>query len=539
MNTSLCHRYCTLTDVICLNEFSRCHLTISSCFVLLLLTLVASAQDTIHYHLQAQSAIASQDHLPHWVTANRYGVLNDHEYAVGLLRGGAVMKHQFTRWFSLETGVELAAKKTFVADQSAQFWVQQGFIRAQYGAFTLTGGRWHRTLGMPNRDMSTGSLAISGNTRPIPQVSLEMRTYHSVPFTQGWVKVKGTYTHGWLGKDRRIRGALLHEKSAYMKIGGDLPINIAGGLIHTVVWGGEDAKGGTLPTDLKNYWQVIRGEGADVNNPNDPMVIGEVFNAVGDNMGVYDLGIHLVTKPFTAHVYQQTPFEDKSGNAPFNGDRLLGVQLTTHRPKTWIATLTYEFMHTKYQSGPSRPGSVDDGPGSKDRFGRSFGGRDNYYNNSIYKTGWTYQDRIIGTPLFYTQARIRHYLPNFVDPDIGFNFNIVNNRIVAHHIGAKGQVKTLSYRLLATFTTNYGTYGGINGGINEWGSVDNPDAPYAFRPPKHQSYFLLEVESHPFSEQWSLVTSVAADVGEITDNIGVLIGLKRSGIFTVGHKKTH
>ena len=506
------------------------------CLAFVLLTLTAPAQDTLHYHLEAQTAIASQDYLPHWITANRYGVLNDQEYAVALLRGSATIKHRFTRRFSLEAGGELIAKLPFVADQSAQFWAQQGFARIRYGAFTLTGGRWYRTLGSLDRELSTGSLAISGNARPIPQLSLELPIYTSVPFTRGWVQVKGTFTHGWLGEDRNIRNALLHEKSAYVKVGGDFPVNVATGLIHVVVWGGETPGGVKLPADLKNYWQVIRGKGADVSDPDDPAVIGEVVNAVGDNMGIYDLGIDIKTKPVSAHVYQQTLFEDASGNNPFNGDRLLGVQLTTTQER-WLEGITYEYVHTKHQSGPSRPGGVNDGPGSKDRFGLPFGGRDNYYNNAIYKSGWTYQDRIIGTPLFYTQARTRLYLPEFVDPDAGFNFNIVNNRIVAHHLGVKGQVKKLSYRLLATFSTNYGTYGGINGGINQWGSVDNPDAPYAFRPPKHQNYFLLEMESHPFSGHWSLLTSVAVDAGEITDNVGLLIGLKRQGIVAIPHKK--
>ena len=515
------------------NRPTRFYYAAGYCFAFVLLTFTAPAQDTIHYHLHTQTAVASQDYLPHWITANRYGVLDDQEYAVGLLRGEATLKHSFTQRFSLEAGLELIAKAPFVADQSARFWIQQGFVRARYGAFELTGGRWYRTLGTPDRELSTGSLAISGNARPIPQLSLSVPTYTSVPFTQGWVQVKGTYSHGWLGEDRHVRNALLHEKSAYVKVGGPFPVNLAAGLVHVVLWGGEGPTGNKLPTDLKNYWQVIRGKGADVGDPNDPAVIGEVVNAVGDNMGVYDLGIDITTQPLTAHVYQQTLFEDASGNNPFNGDRLLGLNVTTRRPDTWLSSIVYEFVHTKYQSGPSRPGGVNDGPGSKDRFGQPFGGRDNYYNNYLYRSGWTYQDRIIGTPLFYTQARTRLYLPDFVDPDAGFNFNIVNNRIVAHHVGVKGQVKKLSYRLLATFSTNYGTYGGINGGINRWGSVDDPDAPYAFRPPQHQHYFLLEVESHPFSDDWTLSTSVAVDAGEITDNVGVLIGLKRRGIITI------
>ena len=513
---------------------SGCLCFLAWCLGFLVSSTPGISQDTINYHLGTQVGIASQNYLPHWLTANRFGILNDQEYAVGLLRGGAEIKHQVTKKLSIAAEVDLIAKTPFVEDQPSQLWLQQGYARVQYGIFALTGGRWHRTLGTPPEALSTGSLAISGNARPIPQLLLSVPEYSSVPFTQGWVQFKGTYSHGWLEEDRHIQRALLHEKSLYVNLGGDFAVNVAGGLIHLVVWGGEDRKYGQLPSGIKDYWQVIRGKGARTSEVYDPVLAGEVVNALGDNMGIYDLSLTVKTKPLVIKVYQQTPFEDKSGDNPFNKDRLLGINVVNRQPKAWLKSIVYEFVSTKYQSGPSRPGGVNDGPGSKDRFGLSFGGRDNYYNNAIYKSGWTYQDRIIGTPLFYTLSRTRLYIPGFEEPDLyKFNFNIVNNRVVAHHIGFMGSIRQLSYKLLSTFTNNLGTYGGLNGGITEWGSIDDPDASYAFRPPKRQNYFLLEVESHPFSNHWSLITSVAADVGELANSVGVLVGLKRRGIVKI------
>ena len=500
----------------------------------LALWLPATAQDTIRYHIGAQAGIASENYLPHWLAANRYGTLDFDESGVGLLRAGGELRHTFTNRFSVEGEVELLAKYSGNPGQSSDFWLQQGYVRIRYGIFELTGGRWQRTLGSPDEDLSTGSLAISGNARPFTQLLLSVPEYSDVPFTRGWVQFKGTYGHGWLGEDRYIRGAFLHEKSFFARVGKDLPVNLSGGLIHLVVWAGEVPGQGPLPDDLKNYWQVIRGQGAV---SNDPIAVGEVVNAAGDNIGVYDLGVEVKTKPLRARIYHQTLFEDGSGNSPFNGDRLVGIQLSSSRTTPWLQSFVYEFMSTKYQSGPSRPGGVDDGPGSRDRNGERYGGRDNYYNNSIYKSGWTYQDRIIGTPLFYTRARTRLYLPGFTEPERWqFNFNIVNNRVVAHHVGASGKINKIGYKLLATFTNNLGTYGGANGGITEWGTLDNPDAPYAFRPAQRQAHFLLEVESHPFSDRWSLLTSLAIDAGDLTNNAGVLIGLRREGMMSFEEK---
>ena len=494
------------------------------------------AQDTLHYHLGTQAAVASQDYLPHWLTANRFGVFNDQDHAVGLLRGGATLHHQFTKRLSVGAGIDAITKLSSTSDPSLTAWLQQGYLAVKYGIVELKGGRWERTLGSQNDELSTGSLSLSGNARPLPQLLLSVPHYSAVPFTRGFAEFKGTYEHAWLGEERHVGGAFLHGKSFYLRLGGNYRVNVAGGLVHYAIWGGDNNRGGRLPSGFKDYLRIITAQPAT--EANSDIIPGEVVNVLGSNLGVYDLSVLFKAKDHHFTLYQQTPFEDKSGNNPFNRDRLLGLNVAASQPDTWLSSLTYEFISTTHQSGPSRPGGVDDGPGSRDRFGLRFGGRDNYYNNYLYRTGWVHQGRVIGTPLFYTKARTRLYFPDFVDPDERqFGFNVVNNRVVAHHLSAKGRIRKLSYRLLATFSTNYGTYGGINGGINRWGSVDEPDAPYAFRPPKRQNYFLLEVVSHPFSTHWALTTSVAVDVGEITDNVGVLVGLKRSGMLTIGHKK--
>ncbi len=404
----------------------------------------AQAQDTISYYLGTQTAIASQDYLPHWITANRFGILDDSEYAVGLLRGEATYKHQFTSKLCISAGVDVLAKISYTAEQSPRLRLQQGYVDVRYGIFTLSGGRQQQTLGSQAKDISTGSLSLSGNARPIPQIMAAVPEYSPVPFTKGWAEFKGTFAHGWLGRDRFVYQPYLHSKSLYLRLGGAFAVNIAAGIVHNSIWGGE-LNNTQLPSSLRDYWDVIFARSADESHAGGG-VKGEIANAIGDNMGLYDLSLLLKTQNYHFLLYHQTPFEDESGNNPFNKDRLLGMHVISQQADKWLQSIVYEFVSTKYQSGPSRPGSVDDGPGSTDRFGYRFGGRDNYYNNYLYKTGWVYQDRVIGTPLFFTQSRARLYIPDFIDPDKAFNFNIVNNRIVAHHIGAKGQVQQLTYR---------------------------------------------------------------------------------------------
>ena len=499
--------------------------------LLLLITGTLCAQDTVRYELGIQAAGASQDYLPYWLTANRFGVLDDAEYAVGLLRGAATYQRPLTKRLRLKAGLDVIAKAPFVGELSPRLLLQQSYLSLHYGIFELTGGRQQRILGTQADDLTTGSLSVSGNARPIPQILAAVPKYSAVPFTRGYVEFKGTFAHGWLGDDRFVKGAWLHQKSLFVRVGGPFWLNGSAGLVHSVVWGGTYPGVGQLPNGLSDFWQVIWGEGARNVDVSIPVLLGEK-SALGDNLGVYDFSLLAKAKNYHVLVYHQTPFEDWTGSRlARNRDRLLGINLTVPKGNRWVESVVYEYLYTKYQSGPTIPGAPNGPP--TDKFGNGFGGRDNYYNNAVYKTGWAYQDRIIGTPLFFTEARMQHYVPGFVEPDnSGFDFNVVNNRVVAHHVGIKGAIKGIGYRLLSTFSTNYGTYGGINGGIGEWGSIDNPDAPYAFRPPQRQNYFLLEVESHPFSKHWSLLTSVTVDAGQLTDNVGVLVGLRREGVWT-------
>lgn len=510
--------------------------SVSAYFMLciaILFSYSAYAQDTISYQVGVLGGVSSKSYQPHWITANRFGVLDDVDGRVSLLNVQATVRHRFTARWSATAGIEGMAK---ISNRPDELWLQQGYVALRYAALELSAGRVEETIGSQHTTLSSGSLGISGNARPIPRISLSMPNYTDVPFTRGYLQIKGNYQHGWLGPERYVANAYLHEKSVYGKVGGALPVNLYGGFTHFVIWGGETDRV-RIPSKLKDYWRVITGANAIDNGPNEPLS-GEVLNAAGDHLGVYDLGAYVSLKPVEIQVYQQTPFEDASGNNPFNGDRLLGISLTTKR-STIITGLVYEYLHTTHQSGPGLTDPINgDRDDLKPNYGYRYGGRDNYYDNYLYKTGWVYQERIIGTPLFFTKARAKRYIPGFADPDErGFDFNVVNNRVIAHHIGIEGAVGNVSYRLLGTLTRNYGTYGGLNGGIMRWGSIENPEAEYAFKPAQWQSYFLFEMVTHPFSSHWSLLTSLAWDRGQLTNNVGMLVGLRREGIRVINRSK--
>ena len=183
-------------------------------------------------------------------------------------------------------------------------------------------------------------------------------------------------------------------------------------------------------------------------------------------------------------------------------------------------------MRSTIQGGPGLP---DEFPPGVNNFGYPFGGRDDIYNNFLYRDGWTNFDRTIGSPLFIDRALSEFYFGLIPDYEVA----IVNNRINSLHIGLSGQYKDIDFRFLSTFTKNFGTYAGLYEGRFAWNGIQtNPNFEYTFLEPLKQAYFLLEVASQPFKNKDIDVTmSMAYDRGEITDNLGVSLSLAYNDVF--------
>jgi hypothetical protein len=489
--------------------------------ILLMYGAQALAQlDSIRYKLETQAAISTEGYLPLWIVSNRFGVLEDGNDA--LLRAGFEAPYTKGKKFDVSYGLDIIGKKNFSNSR-----IQQGFLKVKYGIFEVRGGRIEEATGLQYDELSSGSLAQSRNAMPVPKVAITVPEYAPVPFTKGYLEFKGYLGHGWLGNNQYVKNSLLHEKNLYLKVGGILPVNLYGGLVHYAVWGGEHPTRGPLPSGFKDYIQVFQGSEGRGNSP----VAGEVGNALGNHLGIYDFGVVTKLNHFKVAVYYQTPWEDLTSLKLFrNKDGLLGINIQPIDKNKIVSAVLYEFLYTKYQSGPGIP---DPRPEQdNDNYGHPYGGRDDYYNNYLYCSGWTYQNSIIGTPLFTTKPRAERYFGGFKDYDVYPN-SIINNRVVGHHIGITGALNSIiSYKAKLTYTRNYGTFAGSNLGRYNWASMD-PDVSfdYEFAPPLDQYYFLLEANTIlPFHKNITLQTAVGWDLGEMSRNFGVLVGLQWSGI---------
>ncbi|MBV5342200.1 hypothetical protein JZU68_00800, partial [bacterium] len=166
-------------------------------------------------------------------------------------------------------------------------------------------------------------------------------------------------------------------------------------------------------------------------------------------------------------------------------DGLWGFSIQ-NKTMPFIQKVVYEYLNTTDQTGPFH--DID---------GVVYGGGDSYFANYLYQNGWTHYGRTIGTPFITSPV---------------YNKNkevyVLNNRVQVHHFGAEGARKGYKYKMLSSFTKNYGTYSN-----------------YPNEQLLKSTNILFEINKH-FDKFWNIDAgiSVAADFGpEYGNNVGIML----------------
>ncbi len=358
-----------------------------------------------------------------------------------------------------------------------------GYFRELYAHIRLyivdiTAGIKPQYYGAGDQDLSSGSLLFSNNTHPIPRISIGLDRWTPIPGLFGYAEIKGGLTHGWLGDNSEVvKGTLLHYKHIGGRLGGKLPVNISYEFHHAAQWGGYSTVYGDLGNDLSAYKTAFLAQSGGT-------MANDQLNAQGNHICFQQLAVDVKGKVWKVSAYWQIIQED--GPIQFIGrtmnkpDGLWGISAVQSR-WPFIEGVTYEFLNTTDQSGPFH-----------DRDGVVYGGSDNYYNNSIYRQGWSYFGYIIGSPLL----------------------SLSNNRVRAHHIGVRGDIYGFRYRAMVNYADNYGRYA----------------SPLC----SHNTAFLLEVKKI-VPQAWGLEFGVAlsGDFGTQYGNaFGAMITIRKQGLIT-------
>jgi hypothetical protein len=466
-------------------------MTLPLIIALILLPCIAAAQPKAPVlEVETATVLSSGRLTPFWLISNRQGKISPDQNMASITLA-AFAQPDTGKVFDLHYGAEVYGRQ----GRSGDLWVHQLYAGVTYkDVVELRAGLWEEVIGSIEPMLSSGSTVWSGNARPMPKIQIGTPGYIDLPFTRGYAEGSLLVSHGWFTDDRFASNVWLHHKNTYLRLGGDLPVNVYHGMNHYVQWGGSSPlQERPYPSDLYTFLLVFFSRSGDSEAEGTPT--GWAQNKYGNSIGSRSYGIDIKLTRLKTGAYHQDIFEDGSGKRRRNfPDGLWGGYLRFTDKKRLVQAVVYEWLHTKHQSGPTH----DDDEGNQ------VGGNDNYFNHGHYQSGWSFYGFTIGTP-FITS-------PILNDPP---NHRFTNNRVLAHHVGITGFFsEKLQYRSLISYSRNYGRHS------------------IPFETPRDQYSIMLEMQYPlPWLDIQAGIT-LATDIGQMYgDNHGIMIHLKKQVTF--------
>ena len=146
----------------------------------------------LEYKAEAQISV-SDGKTPLWLNANKHG-LSSLESTNGYIRAAVQRPLQMDsiRHWGIGYGVDVAVPFNY----TSSVVVQQAYGELRWLHGVLTVGAKEFPMQLKNNQLSSGSQTLGINARPVPQVRLALPDYWVVPFTKGWVRLKGHVAYG-------------------------------------------------------------------------------------------------------------------------------------------------------------------------------------------------------------------------------------------------------------------------------------------------------------------------------------------------------
>jgi hypothetical protein len=392
---------------------------------------VHAQNDTIKYDVGMLGVASTGVYSPFWIQSIQYGKIASTANSADILVGINKDFVQKSRLFDYGFKANLLLH-TYNNNTTAYF--HEIYAKARFLVFDLIVGVREDHLGNQDSTLSCGGFLFSQNARPMPKITIGIEHFTAVPFTQGFLEIKGAISHGWFTDNIYTSNLLLHHKYAYLKLGGKLPVHFQYGLDHVAQWGGIVPIYGQQPAGLSDFISIFLGHagGTDATR-------NDQLNALGNHIISQSMKLYVDIADFKISGYWQNISEDGPIREIWNTmnipDGLWGISIRNAK-FPFVKGILYEYLNSTDQSGPYH-----------DKDGIIYGGSDSYFNNGIYQNGWTYYSRTIGTPFITSPL----YNRNGAIP-------ILNNRVQVHHFGIEGDIEGFQYKALSSFSKNYGTY---------------------------------------------------------------------------------
>ena len=459
-------------------------------------------QFPLTYNIETNIISGNGNYTPFYLMNNQHGQVSFNPNN-GYLRAGIHKDIDINQRFSYGFGLDIIG----AYNNDSPIYLQQIYGNLKYRCLGLSIGTKETGNLIQNDQLSSGSMIWSGNSRPIPQISIGIPRFVNIPLTNEWVQIKGEISYGaffekkYQDKHRHDNSMytnklLYHRKYLMLKFEKDKPFYGIIGIDMAAQFGGTTYNYPGEPiikfrSDLKAFLQVFIPMSGGANDPGIDQV-----NIVGNHLGSYLMEFGYKQKDWRSKIYYEHFCDDHSGMIFKNKfDGLWGLEFSTHHQ--WpITGFVFEVMNSTNQSGPFLWDKTDEIP-------IQVSGGDYYYGHVCYN-GWTHQGHTIGNP-FITSPGYN------TDGYLGFK----SSRVRAFHVGFNGYViPELKYRVLAGHQRGWGT----------------PFVPFTHI--AHEFSTLIDFDYQPKKlKGWNFNLAGAFDKGTLFgDNWGIQIGIRKEGI---------
>ncbi len=461
-------------------------------------------------------AISGQ-HTPFWLRANQYGIVPTNG-SVGTLRLGAYADYRVPQRDSAGNAIKLrrfdwgyGLNVVGNAGNSSQLILAEGYVKVRFHQIELYAGRRREIVGLTDTLLTSGSYSWSGNALPMPKIQIGTIGYAPIKFTKGLIAINAFFSHGWFN-DGFVQNSYLHQKAFYGRLGKpNWRVKLYAGFSDQAQWSGYSpglastgdpgfSNNGYLASGLDSYFRVVttlRGSSPYSTNPN--IVSVDQGNRIGNHLGSFDGAIEVRIGSYQVTAYRQNLYETGALFYLTNiADGLNGIRfkrLTRGQSNFTVDRLALEFFYSKSQGGPE---FVIDDPQRR--------GRNNYFNHSQYRDGWSYLGRTLGTPFLSQRSEVRTEL---------MNESISNNRVSLFHLAMAGTVyQRLQWLMKLSYSQNFGTYGSpYPAGTNQFSGLLQVATPLQL----------------PALGECQLNASLALDQGKLLYNsTGLYVGLRKA-----------
>lgn len=456
---------------------------------------------TLSWNVRMTGQGSTGSNMPFWSYANKNGIIPEH--SGGTMTGGVYYTAQLKHGFRANAGIGLAGYAA--AAQGKAEW--KGIIDQLYGGIgwkklDLDLGIKHRSLEFNVLSLTGGDITWTGNSQSLPGYMIHS-DWINVPGTKEILALQFSFGDFAMWDKRVVRHTLAHNESLYLKIKPYRKFAMSFGVELWTQWNGTSPTLGRQPNSFKDYLRVIIcAKGGETATESDQK------NVLGNALGRELIRFDWMEEKWNLTFQHDIPFDDGSGmyfqNFP---DGLNTLAFSFKDKDKWVSDIVLEFAYTKWQSGPehSRPATDEELERNPDKLEYVLGGCDNYFNNGCYRSGWTYNGKTVGIPLFTPAPADKNGIVN----------GVCNNRIIAWHLGLGGKIaRLIPYSLKMTYSKNFGLY------------RPNPDQ---FKNAQRQmsGAFELALPHKVFRHTTGISFGIYADKGGLfKDSAGISVSLK-------------